>query len=91
MQLVYSLLLSLAAVALLPWFAAQAIFNRKYLNNLKERLGYLPSSIGAGDRPVIWLHAVSVGEALTSRTLLEAMKRRFPDHRLIVSTTTETG
>ncbi|QQS49268.1 MAG: 3-deoxy-D-manno-octulosonic acid transferase [Acidobacteriota bacterium] len=91
MQLVYSLLLSLAAVALLPWFAAQAILKRKYLNNLKERLGYLPSSIGAVDRPVIWLHAVSVGEALTSRTLLEAMRRRFPDHRLIVSTTTETG
>lgn len=91
MQLVYSLLLSLTTIALMPWFASQAIFKRKYLNNLKERLGGLPSALQAGARPVIWLHAVSVGEALTSKTLLDAMKQRFPGHRLIVSTTTATG
>jgi 3-deoxy-D-manno-octulosonic-acid transferase len=42
-------------------------------------------------RPIIWLHAVSVGEAVASRPLLKALRSRYPDHAIMVSTTTETG
>src|SRR5206468_7686859 len=42
MQRLYSLLYTLAFIALLPYFAYQAIFNRKYLGNLRGRLWLSP-------------------------------------------------
>lgn len=42
-------------------------------------------------RPVIWLHAVSVGESIAARPLLKALRSRYPDHAILVSNTTETG
>jgi 3-deoxy-D-manno-octulosonic-acid transferase len=42
-------------------------------------------------RPVIWLHAVSVGESIAARPLLKSLRSRYPDHAIVVSNTTETG
>jgi 3-deoxy-D-manno-octulosonic-acid transferase len=42
-------------------------------------------------RPVIWLHAVSVGESIAARPLLKALHDRYPDFAIVVSNTTETG
>ncbi|BCS52425.1 3-deoxy-D-manno-octulosonic acid transferase [Geobacter sp. SVR] len=58
-----------------------------------ERFGLIPAQalLKANGRPVIWLHAVSVGEAIASRPLLKALRARYPGHALVVSTTTETG
>ncbi len=89
MQLLYSLLYTLAFFALLPYFAYQAVFNRKYLGNLKGRLWLSP--FVADQRPAIWLHAVSVGETLAAKPLIASLRQRFPNHRLVVSTTTLTG
>ncbi len=58
-----------------------------------ERFGAIPEEelqMIAG-RPVIWLHAVSVGEAIAARPLLKALRSRYPDHAILVSNTTETG
>ncbi len=91
MRFVYSLFLAIAFVALLPYFAYQAVFKRKYLSNLRERLGWLSDELKSDSRPAIWLHAVSVGETLAARPLITALRARFPQHRLIISTTTVTG
>ena len=91
MHFLYSLLLTLAFFALLPVFVYQALFRRKYLANLRERLGRLPAALRSDGRPTIWLHAVSVGETLSALALIKAMRTRFPQHRLLISTTTMTG
>lgn len=91
MYLLYSFLLTLAFLALLPYFAWEAVTKRKYLNNLAERLGRVPARWREDKRPAIWLHAVSVGETLAALPLLKALRVRFPSHRLVVSTTTATG
>lgn len=59
----------------------------------RERFGHVPPGELAriGKRPVLWLHAVSVGEAIASRPLLKALRSQYPDHAIVVSTTTETG
>ncbi|MGE0886281.1 MAG: 3-deoxy-D-manno-octulosonic acid transferase [Blastocatellales bacterium] len=91
MYLLYSLLYTLAFLVLLPYFAYQAVFNRKYLGNFSGRL-WLKSPWSKNEsRPAIWLHAVSVGETLAAKPLITALRERFPDHRLVVSTTTLTG
>jgi 3-deoxy-D-manno-octulosonic-acid transferase len=58
-----------------------------------ERFGYLPKAElkKIAGRPVIWLHAVSVGESIAARPLLKALRTRYPDHAILVSNTTETG
>jgi 3-deoxy-D-manno-octulosonic-acid transferase len=60
---------------------------------LAERFGYIPGAelSRISNRPVIWLHAVSVGESIAARPLLKALRLRYPDHAIVVSTTTETG
>ncbi|HZH33711.1 MAG TPA: 3-deoxy-D-manno-octulosonic acid transferase, partial [Pyrinomonadaceae bacterium] len=42
-------------------------------------------------KPVVWLHCVSVGETQAARPLARAVLENFPDHTLVVSTTTRTG
>ncbi|HET8790276.1 MAG TPA: lipid IV(A) 3-deoxy-D-manno-octulosonic acid transferase [Modicisalibacter sp.] len=54
-----------------------------------ERLGLIDAS--PSERPVIWLHAASVGEVLAARPLIEALHDRYPNHRLVVTTMTATG
>ena len=43
------------------------------------------------DRPVIWIHAVSLGEVVAVTPLVIELHRRHPECRLVVSTVTETG
>jgi 3-deoxy-D-manno-octulosonic-acid transferase len=44
-----------------------------------------------GQRPVIWLHAVSVGEVGVCAQLIRALEPHLAGHQLLVSTTTTTG
>lgn len=59
----------------------------------RERLGSISATelTCIGGRPVIWLHAVSVGEAIAARPLLKALRTQYPGHAILVSNTTETG
>jgi 3-deoxy-D-manno-octulosonic-acid transferase len=89
MFLAYSLLLSLGLLVLIPHFLYQALAHGKYLEGLRQRLGSITPI--AGQRPLIWLHCVSVGETQAARPLVDRLKREFPDHALVVSTITRTG
>lgn len=91
MYLAYSLLSLLAFVVSSPYFVYQALRHKKYVGSLRERLGYLPISFNLDQEQSIWIHAVSVGEALTARALASDLKRRYPRLRLFVSTTTMAG
>ena len=88
MYLAYSLLLSLGLLLLSPYFLFQALAHRKYIDGLRERLGFLPE---IDRQPVIWLHCVSVGETQAARPLVERLRKDFPQHALVVSTVTLTG
>ncbi|WP_447973295.1 tetraacyldisaccharide 4'-kinase [Nitrospira sp. Kam-Ns4a] len=58
---------------------------------LTQRLGWLPADLAGGSGPTIWLHAVSLGEVVASAPLVQALHRRYPGCRFLVSTVTETG
>src|ERR1043165_1625851 len=90
MYLLYSLLLTLGLVILLPRFAVDAFRAGKYVTGLRERLGRVTLENDCA-RPLIWLHCVSVGETEAARSLVKALSERFPLHSLAVSTTTVTG
>jgi 3-deoxy-D-manno-octulosonic-acid transferase len=94
MYFAYTVLVTVAAVLLLPYFAVRGMRQGKYWRSLRQRLGYLPAAVArrAPRRPgAVWIHAVSVGEALAALPLARRLKQRFPERRLVVSTTTDTG
>ena len=90
MFFLYSILLTLGVIVLLPAFLIDALRHGKYVTGLRERAGGV-APVGAGARAVVWLHCVSVGETQAARPLVALLRERFPGHALVVSTTTLTG
>jgi 3-deoxy-D-manno-octulosonic-acid transferase len=87
-RLVYTLLLILAAPALLLRLAWRARRQPAYLRHVGERFGcYGPHP----PKPLLWIHAVSVGETRASAPLIQALQRRFPEHQLLLTHMTPTG
>ncbi|MEO7674088.1 MAG: 3-deoxy-D-manno-octulosonic acid transferase [Pyrinomonadaceae bacterium] len=87
MFFLYSFLLTLAFILMSPLFILR---RRKYAAGFRQRLGNYSAFIHDG-RKVIWLHCVSVGETNAARPLVDELKVNFPNHRLVISTTTLTG
>src|SRR6202521_1177993 len=97
MYALYSLLTAAGMLLLSPYFLLRGLIQGKYLSNIPERLGWRfppelrgENSSGSAEK-AIWIHAVSVGEVLAVLPLAEQLKKRFPQRRLVVSTTTVSG
>ena len=76
----------------LPYWLLQRMRHGKYGAGLGERLGRIPRRLVAQPaRPTIWIHAVSVGEVLAISGLATELTKRFSQHRVVISTTTDTG
>ena len=73
--MLYEALLYLAFVLAFPWFLVTGFLRGKYLTNFGPRLGFYR---GAPMRHDLWLHAVSVGEVLAARPILERILARPP-------------
>ena len=59
-----------------------------YSRRILERFAYIKP---LSQHPRIWLHAVSVGETMAARPLLQALLQKYPDHAVLVTTSTPTG
>ena len=86
MFILYSFLLTIGFLIYLPRF----LFQPKYAAGFRERLGNL-SDFDAEGEPVVWLHCVSVGETQAARPLVTELLEKFPEYKLVVSTTTRAG
>lgn len=84
----YSLAMRLGLPLLLYHMVWRGLRYPEYFRRWDERLGlFAPLSV----KPRIWLHAVSVGEVNAAVPLVDALRRRYPDHALLVTTITPTG
>jgi len=84
----YTLLLYLLLPYVLLRLAWRARRQRGYLENVAERFGYHAQ---AGGGPVIWVHAVSVGETRAAEPLIRALREKYPQHRVLLTHMTPTG
>jgi 3-deoxy-D-manno-octulosonic-acid transferase len=92
MYLLYSALLAAGLLATLPYWLWQMSRHGKYHAGLGQRLGRVPKCLASQpSRPVIWIHAVSVGEVMAVSGLVLELRQRYPQHRVVASTTTDTG
>jgi 3-deoxy-D-manno-octulosonic-acid transferase len=74
-----------------PWWLWRMATTRKYREGLAARLGRVRQLKGQGNRPLIWVHAVSVGEVLAVSRLVKTLDAMLPGYFIAVSTTTRTG
>ena len=93
MLVFYSLALLLVLVVGSPYWLFRMATSGKYREGLAERLGRVPRRVVESLRgePVIWVHAVSVGEVLAASRLIEELQVRTSGFRIVISTTTRTG
>ena len=86
------LLYSLVVVALLPWAILHLLWRSlkqpEYRRHWGERFGMFAATAPA---PTLWLHAVSVGETRAAQPLVEALRERYPRHRILFTHMTPTG
>ena len=88
MRFAYTLLL----YALLPravlhlWIRSRR--QPEYREHIAERFGRYTVPVA---RPLIWVHAVSVGETRAAQPLITALRRQYPDHRILLTHMTPTG
>jgi 3-deoxy-D-manno-octulosonic-acid transferase len=90
----YSLVLALAMLLSTPYWLYQVLRHGKYRRGFSERMGKVPARLTESHDPatrIIWIHAVSVGEVLAVSGLVAQMRKMFPDRRIVLSTTTDTG
>jgi 3-deoxy-D-manno-octulosonic-acid transferase len=88
MFFLYNALLALATPFLLSYYLLRGLRSGKYYGAFRQRLG---CSLEPIPRSSIWLHAVSVGEVLSCEQLVAGLRRRLPNARILISTTTATG
>ena len=93
MLLLYNVLLWVATLFLVPWYAVKMMRTGKYRRGFGQRLGFLPPATVAGlsGSPRLWFHAVSVGEVTVAAPIIAALRKRLPGAAMILSTTTDTG
>ncbi len=89
----YDILLHISGVVLLPYFIFKMVSSGKYREGIPERFGLLKDEKlkGLSGGPVVWVHAVSVGETKAAIPILRLFKERNPGARVLFSTTTQTG
>jgi 3-deoxy-D-manno-octulosonic-acid transferase len=88
LRALYTLVLHLA-LPLLPlrlwWRGRKEPGYRRHVGQRFGRYGARP------DRPVIWLHAVSLGETRAAQPLVASLRARYPGHALLITHMTATG
>ncbi|MBV8666494.1 MAG: lipid IV(A) 3-deoxy-D-manno-octulosonic acid transferase [Burkholderiaceae bacterium] len=91
MRTLYSLLwwLALPIVLMRLWW--RGLREPGYRRHWGERLGFYGASPTSGRQPVIWVHAVSVGETRAAEPLIDALLQAYPEHVILLTHMTPTG
>ena len=72
-----------------PVWLYRMVRHGRYRDDVGQQFGKVPRRHGL--QPVIWIHAVSLGEVNGIRTLVEELASQLPDYQIVISSTTATG
>src|SRR5262245_14171531 len=89
----YNVVLTVVLILLAPIAPFLLLLRVRWMNGLSDRLAWYSTDVRRalqGARPV-WLHAVSVGEVRSGQCLAEALRRRYPACKILISSSTATG
>jgi len=93
-QFAYNFASSCLAMAVLPALRYRERRDPERRAALAQRLGYADPDLAANKRPdgpVLWIHAVSVGEVKAAEAVIHALNNAALDLSFVLTTTTITG
>ncbi|NOH80834.1 3-deoxy-D-manno-octulosonic acid transferase [Vibrio sp. RE86] len=90
-RLIYTCLLVLALPFLLPGLYKRKLGKPSVGKRWKEHFGVTPTLHNPSHKPIIWVHAVSVGEVIAISPLMRKLSEQHPNTKLLITTTTATG
>ncbi len=88
-QYLYSLILYLLVPCIFLKHLWRSRHAPAYRKRWRERLGFCKTL--SFHQPVIWVHAVSVGETIASSPLVKKLIDNHPGYRVLITTMTPTG
>lgn len=93
MQIVYRILFNLFFCLAAPFYLMKLWRRGNWRSGFGQRFARYDNKVkqSVTNSHVIWIHGVSVGEANLAVRLTEALHRRLPGAKMVVSTTTSTG
>ena len=91
--ILYNVLFAVAYAAMMPKFLRRMKKRGGYRAHFSERFGRYEPDVARrlAEKPRIWVHAVSVGEANLAGTIVKELRRRDPSAAFVLSTTSSTG
>lgn len=90
-SIVYEIILWIAAIVSIPKLLYHYWFYGKYRQSLGKRFGFNFPMIKKGNRYLVWIHAVSVGETKAVAALVKRLKKQLVNPIILISSVTETG
>lgn len=89
----YQFLMLLLLPVILIFILTRLAVRPVYREGISQRFGWYPAGFFGrlAGKKVIWIHAVSVGEVISSGLFVRLLRERYPDAALVFSTVTPTG
>ncbi|MFQ5579771.1 MAG: 3-deoxy-D-manno-octulosonic acid transferase [Nitrospiria bacterium] len=89
----YQVLLILLLPFSLLFLLVRVILRPPYRSGMAQRFGLYPPGFfkPLQGKSVYWVHAVSVGEVISSGLLIRSLREKYPDVAIVFSTVTPTG
>ena len=76
-----------AIKAVAPWKPKA----RKWVEGRRGIFERLQATVGASDKPVVWIHASSLGEFEQGRPVIEAIHEQYPQYRVLLTFFSPSG
>lgn len=90
---IYNVFLWITFCVALPFLPFMLVLGKRFSGGFGQRFGFYPKRVRrrfASSRP-IWIHTASVGEARAAKILIDALRKRFAERSIVLSTFTQTG
>lgn len=81
--LIYRMFFGFAALLALPLVPLLRLRSRRISAGFHDYLGLVRKTT----RPALWVHGVSMGESMVAAGFVMELKKRFPDHQIVFTTT----
>ena len=91
--LLYNILFPVLLLVMLPYFLRRMCRRGGYAKGFLQRVGWYGETLKARirERPRVWVHAVSVGEAYVALRFMEDWRLREPEAAFVMSVNTSTA
>lgn len=93
MDLLYNILMTVAAFIGLPFFAFRYLRERRFRERLRQNLGFFPPDtlLRVEGKAPVWFQAASVGEVVAASSIIREFKRQLPEVPVLISSGTISG